>query len=252
MLEEESELNTHGMQVAEEKIDPVVKRYFHLQDLDPEFVEDYFKSQALEYMVNWTELKDNGPKSLAEYWHELWMTREEFEKEIAAEMKGYHLVSMNYRDAYERKLLHNRLRSEFHIEALERALAETKMNSMRQINLLEMTLCDIESRANSAVISFNEVEEVLNNPPKIAKLGDAQKRIARLENVLRSQQKLVAVKNAECTHLKAELEKSHKREAEMADRVKILIEYKTLFVAQMQALDDDALRILFQLDSLTF
>ena len=49
-----------------------------------------------------------------------------------------------------------------------------------------MTLCDIESRANSAVISFNEVEEVLNNPPKIAKLGDAQKRIARLENVLRS------------------------------------------------------------------
>jgi fructose-1-phosphate kinase PfkB-like protein len=43
-LEEESELNTHGMQVAEEKIDPVVKRYFHLQENDPEFVEDYFKS----------------------------------------------------------------------------------------------------------------------------------------------------------------------------------------------------------------
>ena len=43
-LEEESELNTHGMLAAEERIDPVVKKYFHLQEQDPEFVEDYFKS----------------------------------------------------------------------------------------------------------------------------------------------------------------------------------------------------------------
>ena len=140
---------------------------------------------------------------------------------------------LNYRDAYERKILHNRLRSEFTIEALERALAETKINYMRQINLLEMQLCDIESKANSALISFNEVEEVLNNPPKITKLADAQKRIARLENVLRSQQKVLAAKNTECNHLKAELEKSSKREAELAERVKVLSEYKTLFVQQL-------------------
>lgn len=38
----------------------------------------------------------------------------------------------------------------------------------------------------------------------------------------------------------------------MADQVRVLTEYKTLFVSQMQALDDDALRVLFQLDTLTF
>ncbi len=77
-------------------------------------------------MSSWTELKDKGPKSLAEYWHELWMSREQFEKEIASEMKGYQLVTLNYRDAYERKLLNNRLRTNFMIEALESALIDTK------------------------------------------------------------------------------------------------------------------------------
>jgi len=62
--------------VGEEKVDPIVKKYFYLQEQDPEYVEDYFKSQALEFMSSWTELKDKGPKSLAEYWHELWMSRE--------------------------------------------------------------------------------------------------------------------------------------------------------------------------------
>jgi hypothetical protein len=127
----------------------------------------------LEYLAGLNELKDNGPKSLAEYWHELWKTRDEFEKEIKDEMKGYQLVMLNYRDAYERKLLHNRLRSEFMFEAQERALNETKTNYMRKVEQLEMQLCDIESKANSALISFNEVEEVLNNPPKILKLADA-------------------------------------------------------------------------------
>jgi hypothetical protein len=79
---------------------------------------------------------------------------------------------------------------------------------MREVNLLDMQLCDIESRVNSGVISFNEVEEVLNNPPKITKMSDAQKRIGRLENLLRSQQKLVNKINNECTYLKGELEKS--------------------------------------------
>ena len=81
--------------------------------------------------MGWTELKDKGPKSLAEYWHELWKTREEFEKDIKDEMKGYQLVMLNHRDAYERKLLHNRLRSDFMIEALERALVDTKINYTR-------------------------------------------------------------------------------------------------------------------------
>jgi len=94
-----------------------------------------------------------------------------------------------------------------------------------------MQICDIESKINSAVITFNEVEEVLNNPPKIAKLGDAQKRIARLETVLRSQQKLLGIKNAENTHLKAELDKSIKREADLSDRIKVLLEYKNLFLS---------------------
>ena len=40
-------------------------------------------------MSGLSELKDDGPKSLAEYWHELWKTREEFEKDIKDEMKGY-------------------------------------------------------------------------------------------------------------------------------------------------------------------
>ena len=115
-----------------------------------------------------------------------------------------------------------------------------------------MQFCDIESRANSALISFNEVEEVLNNPPKITKLSDAQKRIARLENVMRSQQKVLGAKHTECNHLKTELEKSSKRESELQERVKVLTEYKTLYVQQLKSLDDEGLRVLLQLDTLTF
>jgi hypothetical protein len=70
-------------------------------------------------MSGWTELKDNGPKSLAEYWHELWKTREQFEKDISEEMKGYKLVMLNHRDSYERKLLNYKLHTQFRIEALE-------------------------------------------------------------------------------------------------------------------------------------
>lgn len=36
-----------------------------------------------------------------------------------------------------------------------------------------MQLADIESKINSATMSFNEVEDILNNPPKITKLADA-------------------------------------------------------------------------------
>lgn len=92
------------MQIAEERRDPVVKKYFHLQEQDPEYVTDYFKSYALEYMSGWTDPVYTGPKSLAEYWHELWKTKDQFEKDLIDDVKGHHLIMLNHRDFYERKL----------------------------------------------------------------------------------------------------------------------------------------------------
>ena len=64
------------------------------------------------------------------------------------------------------------------IDALEDALLSYKLNSMKEIENLNMTIADIESREINNNLSFDEISEVMKQKPKIVTLADAFYRIA--------------------------------------------------------------------------
>ena len=64
------------------------------------------------------------------------------------------------------------------IDALVDALLSYKLNSMKEIENLNMTIADIESREINNNLSFDEISEVMKQKPKIVTLADALYRIA--------------------------------------------------------------------------
>lgn len=77
------------------------------------------------------------------------------------------------------------------ITALETALYETKVSCEKKINILELHLIDIESKSINNRQKFEEINEILNNPPRLNTLVEANWRIAILEKCIRSQQNLI-------------------------------------------------------------
>lgn len=92
---------------------------------------------------------------------------------------------------YQDKILHIKSKSLFRIQALESALIETKLKYRKELDSFQMKLCDAESKFNQYVMSSDEIEEVLSNPPRISTMQDSMRRINQLEKCLRSQQRLI-------------------------------------------------------------
>ena len=90
LLQHRGEAQIFEFMDAENKIDPMIKFFFHHKETDPQLADDSLKCRALEYMKDWrasTTLE--GWKQIEKFWLELWKSREEFEREIMDEMKGY-------------------------------------------------------------------------------------------------------------------------------------------------------------------
>ena len=143
-------------------------------------------------MQEWkSEKPQDSWKQIQQFWLELWKTREEFELELVQEMKGYQLDMILMERTHEQKIQHIKQKTQFLIQSLESTLIEIKVQYERKINILEMQIADEESKGINNTLSFNEIDDILNNPPKIITMVEANRRISRLEKAMRSQQNIL-------------------------------------------------------------
>ena len=103
------------------------------------------------------------------------------------EMKGYQIEMLYLEYSHSEKIKHVKQKCQFMITALEAALYETKVSCEKKMNILELHLIDIESKSINNRQTFEEIDDILNNPPKLITMVEANRRIARLEKCIRSQ-----------------------------------------------------------------
>jgi hypothetical protein len=63
---------------------------------------------------------------------ELWITREEFEKQLEQEMNGFKMERIHMQEVADRKIRNNNLRSLVFLDASEQALNQYKLDTRQQ------------------------------------------------------------------------------------------------------------------------
>lgn len=89
-----------------------------------------------------------------------------------------------------------------------------------------MQLAEIESKANNNYMSLDEIEDLLNNPPRIQTMQDAMRRISRLETCLRSQQTILRESTEVTEETRFELKYQTKRAEMYQDKLDIYRNYR--------------------------
>ena len=64
-------------------------RFFKLATGDSANNKDGLRSKAFEYLCDWKSKPLDTWNQIELYWHEPWKTREEFERNLIHEKKGY-------------------------------------------------------------------------------------------------------------------------------------------------------------------
>lgn len=99
---------------------------------------------------------------LMDYAHELWKTTSQFEKELKHSLKGHELEMKKLKFSTATRIEWIKHKTSYHITVHEEALRMTKEKYIREIENLEMKLCDLESKLLRQELQKSELDKILS------------------------------------------------------------------------------------------
>ena len=103
-------------------------------------------NKLTDLLDKWDREEMKSDEEILRFAHELWVTAGEFEKDLKESLKGHEIVTAMKEFKYQSHIdwLKNKLG--FVIDYYDTAMNEMKLKSFRQVDRLQMQLCDLESR----------------------------------------------------------------------------------------------------------
>jgi len=142
--------------------------------------------QKLQDLLDkWSKEDIKTDDDLANFACELWQTVEEFEKELKESMKGHEIIMHMKQYKYQSHVDWIKNKFGFQIELYEQTFNEIKLKYNKEIDRLNITIADMESKAMNFARSEDYIAQLANSETRLKNLPDAGKQVDELKNVLK-------------------------------------------------------------------
>ena len=120
---------------------------------------------------------------LMEYAHELWKTTSQFEKELKHSLKGHELEMKKLKFSTATRIEWIKHKTSYYITVHEETLRMTKEKYIREIENLEMKLCDLESKLLRQELQKSELDRILSlDVSEITDIDEVKKIVTKLQD----------------------------------------------------------------------
>ena len=111
-----------------------------------------------------------------------------------------------------------------------------------------MHIADVESKGINYTLTYDEVEDLLQNPPKILTMIDSTRRMQKLEKCIRSLQQVVKDGKSEVDALKTEIEEQDQQIQDLNAKLAQQVYFAQAFQDILNSQTDEILKSIAPLD----
>eukprot|EP00347_Sterkiella_histriomuscorum_P013592 403364126 len=186
------QINTLGIKIEEINHDMEQSIAIFMADSEQTSIENKQPGNKIQNMLeSWeAEIKNKcwSKDELENYAGELWLTADQFEKDLQDDVKGFDLEKQMIIKFYRQRIDQQKLKTGMFIEALETALTETKIYLGNELEQAQMTINDYESKIFNDLVIEDEIQNYLDKQEnlKLSSLQEAQERFGQNLKIMKS------------------------------------------------------------------
>ncbi|CDW79813.1 UNKNOWN [Stylonychia lemnae] len=174
------ENNTDEMAVDLMEFEKEVEKMDHQKAVDQ-------PGEAMQEMLEkWDGEEVQNEEEIQKYAGELWVSLEEYEKQLKEEIKGHQLHYNKLETLLNCRIRSYKLKTCFRIDALELALSEYKQNAMKTQEQYQMMLSDAESRLLRLQVDQANIKKLVYGQTSAKNFTEALVEINELKKALTS------------------------------------------------------------------